>query len=64
MGVLVYDDTFEILLPVQMFVLGSFLILSILNHHAKLMANSDGGSDVSTTASHEHMRSTLTDDSM
>lgn len=64
MGVLVYDGTIKILLPVQMFVLGPFLILSIPDHHAKLVANSDGGSGVPTTASQGHMHSTTTDDSM
>lgn len=47
-GVQVYFGILNILLPLQMFVLGPRLILSIRQYHAKLMANSEAGTGITT----------------
>jgi hypothetical protein len=47
-GAEVYNGVLEILLLVQMFVLGPRLILGVREHDAKLAANSDSGPSFTT----------------
>lgn len=52
-GVLIYHDILQFLLPVQMFILGPRLILSIREYHTTLIANSDAGTAITTIAFQE-----------
>lgn len=52
-GVQIYSDVLQFLLPVQMFVLGPRLILSIREYHATLIANSEAGTAITTIAFQE-----------
>ncbi|KAG2348164.1 hypothetical protein BDR05DRAFT_610456 [Suillus weaverae] len=50
MGAQIFSSTFQILLVVQMFVLGPRLILSVREFHAKLVTDSDAGTGMSSIA--------------
>ncbi|KAG1774432.1 hypothetical protein EV702DRAFT_523485 [Suillus placidus] len=54
MGVLIVGS-FEILLAVQMFVLGPRLILSVREYHAKLVAGSDAETSMNSIVFQEHV---------
>ncbi|KAG1737903.1 uncharacterized protein EDB91DRAFT_474416 [Suillus paluster] len=49
-GTQVYDGVRQIVSALQMFVLGPRLVLSVRQYHAKLVANSDAGTDMSALA--------------
>jgi hypothetical protein len=48
MGSAIYTGVFSIAQMLQMFVLGPRLILSVREHHAKVVARADGGLDMMT----------------
>lgn len=52
-GTQIYSDVLQFLLPVQMFVLGPRLILSIREYHAILVGNSEEGTAITTIAFQE-----------
>ncbi|KAG1778778.1 hypothetical protein EV702DRAFT_1091874 [Suillus placidus] len=49
-GAKIYLGILQIFLPVQMFILGPRLILSIREYHAKFVANSEAGTGITTIA--------------
>jgi hypothetical protein len=54
-GADIYDSLVEILLLVQMFVLGPRLILSVREYHAKLVADSDAETSMNSIVFQEHV---------
>jgi hypothetical protein len=52
-GAQIYYGVLQVAILVQMFVLGPRLILSIREHHAELVDNSDAGIGMSTIAFQE-----------
>ncbi|KAG2348036.1 hypothetical protein BDR05DRAFT_957688 [Suillus weaverae] len=54
-GALFYTGLVQIVTILQMFVLGPRLILSVREYHAKLVAKSDMGTDITTIAFQEHV---------
>ncbi|KAG2348177.1 hypothetical protein BDR05DRAFT_957902 [Suillus weaverae] len=55
MGILMLYGTFQILLGVQMFVLGPRLILSVREYHAKLVAGSDAETSMNSIVFQERV---------
>ncbi|KAG2339525.1 hypothetical protein BDR05DRAFT_620032 [Suillus weaverae] len=55
MEVQILNSALQIFLPVQMFVLGPRLILSVREHHAKLVANSDAETSMASIVFQEHL---------
>ncbi|KAG1775463.1 hypothetical protein EV702DRAFT_431574 [Suillus placidus] len=51
----ILNSALQILLPVQMFVLGPRLILSVREYHAKLVANSDAETSMTSIVFQEHL---------
>ncbi|KAG1762580.1 hypothetical protein EDD22DRAFT_563372 [Suillus occidentalis] len=51
----IFDGAFSILSVVQMFVLGSRLILSVREYHAKLVAGSDADTSMNSIVFQEHV---------
>jgi hypothetical protein len=54
-GIQIYLGIFQIAEVVQMFVLGPRLILGVREYHAKLVANSDEGTEMTVIAFQEHI---------
>jgi hypothetical protein len=54
----------QVLLVVQMFVLGPRLILSIREYHAKLVADSDAEISINSIVFQEHVRVSTTSSSV
>ncbi|KAG2340614.1 hypothetical protein BDR05DRAFT_534884 [Suillus weaverae] len=54
-GLQIYYGVVEIVTAVQLFVLGPRLILSVRAHHARLLADSDKGTDMTTIAFQERI---------
>ncbi|KAG1753711.1 uncharacterized protein EDB91DRAFT_1343100 [Suillus paluster] len=55
-GAQIYRGVLELVTLLQMFVVGPRLILSIREYHAKLVANSEAGTDMETIALQERIR--------
>jgi len=56
LGTVIFNSLIEIVIPVQTFVLGSRLILSVRDYHTKLVANSDDGTAMTTINFREPMQ--------
>ncbi|KIK39590.1 hypothetical protein CY34DRAFT_808107 [Suillus luteus UH-Slu-Lm8-n1] len=54
-GNMILDGTFNVLLLVQMFVLGPRLILSVREYHAKLVVGSDAETSMNSIVFQEHV---------
>ncbi|KAG1761038.1 hypothetical protein EDD22DRAFT_35510 [Suillus occidentalis] len=54
-GILILDSALNVLLVVQMFVLGPRLILSVRKYHAKLVAGSDADPSMNSIVFQEHV---------
>ena len=55
MGVYIYLGLLQLVIPLQIFVLGPRLILGLREYHAKLMANSEAGTAMSAIAFQERV---------
>jgi hypothetical protein len=56
LGSSIYGGIIQVIMNVQMFVLGPRLILGVRAYHAKIMANSDAGSGMASIAFQEHIQ--------
>jgi hypothetical protein len=56
MGVEMLDGILQVLMIVQMFVLGPRLILSVREYHAKLVAGSDADTNMNSIVFQEHVQ--------
>jgi hypothetical protein len=54
-GVFILDSALDVLLAMQMFVLGPRLILSVREYHAKLVAGSDADIELNSIVFQEHV---------
>jgi hypothetical protein len=55
MGAQILNSIYQILLPVQMFVLGPRLILSVREYHAKLVTNFDAETSMNSVVFQERV---------
>jgi hypothetical protein len=53
---MIYEGIIQVIMNVQMFVLGPRLILSVREYHAKIVANSDAGHDMASIVFQEHIQ--------
>jgi hypothetical protein len=56
MGSLIYAGIVQVMMMVQMSVLGPRLIISVREYRAKIVANSDAGSGMASIAFQEHIQ--------